>query len=61
MAVHPPLLYLGYVGMTVPFAFAVGAMLSGQAGQRDDWLVLTRRWTLTAWTFLTAAIIASGI
>jgi cytochrome c-type biogenesis protein CcmF len=58
MAVHPPLLYLGYVGMTVPFAFAVGAMMAGEAGQRDEWLVLTRRWTLTAWTFLTAAIIA---
>jgi cytochrome c-type biogenesis protein CcmF len=58
MAVHPPLLYLGYVGMTVPFAFAVGAMVAGEAGRKDDWLVLTRRWTLIAWTFLTAAIIA---
>jgi cytochrome c-type biogenesis protein CcmF len=58
MAVHPPLLYLGYVGMTVPFAFAVAAMVSGEAGRKDDWLVLTKRWTLVAWTFLTAAIIA---
>ncbi|MFN2563998.1 MAG: heme lyase CcmF/NrfE family subunit [Gemmatimonadaceae bacterium] len=58
MAVHPPLLYLGYVGMTVPFAFAVGAMIAGEAGRRDEWLVLTKRWTLGAWTFLTAAIIA---
>ncbi|MFN2566198.1 MAG: cytochrome c biogenesis protein CcsA, partial [Gemmatimonadaceae bacterium] len=58
MAVHPPLLYLGYVGMTVPFAFAVGAMVAGEAGRKDEWLVLTRRWTLIAWTFLTAAIIA---
>jgi cytochrome c-type biogenesis protein CcmF len=58
MAVHPPLLYLGYVGMTVPFAFAVGAMIAGEAGRKDDWLVLTKRWTLGAWTFLTAAIIA---
>jgi cytochrome c-type biogenesis protein CcmF len=58
MAVHPPLLYLGYVGMTVPFAFAVGAMVAGEAGRKDEWLVLTKRWTLTAWTFLTAAIIA---
>jgi len=57
MAVHPPLLYLGYVGMSVPFAFAVGAMLSGEV-ESDDWIRLTRRWTLAAWGFLAAAIIA---
>jgi cytochrome c-type biogenesis protein CcmF len=57
MAVHPPLLYLGYVGMSVPFAFAVGAMLSGEV-QSDDWVRLTRRWTLVSWGFLSAAIIA---
>ena len=57
MAVHPPLLYLGYVGMSVPFAFAVGAMLSGEV-ESDDWIRLTRRWTLAAWGFLSAAIIA---
>ncbi|MDQ8154386.1 MAG: heme lyase CcmF/NrfE family subunit [Gemmatimonadota bacterium] len=57
MGVHPPLLYLGYVGLTVPFAFAVGAMLSGEVAN-DDWIRLTRRWTITAWGFLTAAIIA---
>jgi len=57
MAVHPPLLYLGYVGMSVPFSFAVGAMLSGEVAT-DDWIRLTRRWTLTAWMFLSAAIIA---
>ena len=57
MAVHPPLLYLGYVGMTVPFAFAVGAMLSGEIGS-NDWIRLTRRWTLLSWGFLSAAIIA---
>jgi cytochrome c-type biogenesis protein CcmF len=57
MAVHPPLLYLGYVGMSVPFAFAVGALLSGEV-DRDDWIRITRRWTLTAWGFLTAAIVA---
>ena len=57
MAVHPPLLYLGYVGMTVPFAFAMGAMFSGEVAT-DDWMRLTRRWTLSAWAFLTAAIIA---
>lgn len=57
MAVHPPLLYLGYVGMTVPFAFAVGALLSGEI-HKDDWIRLTRRWTLSAWAFLSLAIIA---
>jgi len=57
MGVHPPLLYLGYVGLTVPFAFAVGAMLSGEVAD-DGWIKVTRRWTITAWGFLTAAIIA---
>ena len=56
MAVHPPLLYLGYVGMTVPFAFAIGALLSGRLD--DTWLKVTRRWTVTAWMFLSLAIIA---
>jgi cytochrome c-type biogenesis protein CcmF len=57
MAVHPPLLYLGYVGMSVPFAFAVGAVLSGEA-ESDDWIRLTRIWTVASWGFLSAAIIA---
>lgn len=56
MAVHPPLLYLGYVGMTVPFAFAVGALLSGRLD--DAWIRMTRRWTVVAWGFLSLAIIA---
>ena len=50
MVAHPPLLYLGYVGLTVPFAFAMGALLSGRTDER--WIVATRRWTLVAWTFL---------
>ncbi len=57
MGVHPPLLYLGYVGLTVPFAFAVGAMAAGTVDD-DQWIRLSRRWTLGAWAFLTAAIIA---
>ncbi|MEP6731004.1 MAG: heme lyase CcmF/NrfE family subunit [bacterium] len=57
MAVHPPLLYLGYVGMSVPFAFAVGAVLSGEAGS-NDWIRLNRSWTVASWGFLSAAIIA---
>src|SRR5580765_1730715 len=50
MLAHPPLLYLGYVGLTVPFAFAMGALLSKRTDER--WIVATRRWTLAAWTFL---------
>jgi cytochrome c-type biogenesis protein CcmF len=50
MIAHPPMLYLGYVGLTIPFAFAMGALLSGRTDER--WLVATRRWTLAAWAFL---------
>ena len=50
MVAHPPMLYLGYVGLTIPFAFAMGALLSGRTDER--WIVATRRWTLAAWTFL---------
>jgi cytochrome c-type biogenesis protein CcmF len=50
MLAHPPLLYLGYVGLSVPFAFAMGALLSGRIDER--WIVATRRWTLAAWMFL---------
>ncbi|MDE3126583.1 MAG: heme lyase CcmF/NrfE family subunit [Gemmatimonadota bacterium] len=57
MAVHPPLLYLGYVGMSVPFAFAVGAMFSGEV-MSDDWIRITRPYLMVAWGFLSAAIIA---
>ena len=50
MLAHPPLLYLGYVGLTVPFAFALGALVSGRTDER--WLVATRRFTLFAWAAL---------
>src|ERR671936_2835027 len=50
MAIHPPMLYLGYVGLTVPFAFAIGALLARRTDER--WIVATRRWTLAAWAFL---------
>ncbi|MGZ8687302.1 MAG: heme lyase CcmF/NrfE family subunit, partial [Gaiellaceae bacterium] len=50
MMSHPPVLYLGYVGLAVPFAFAMGALLSGRTDER--WIVATRRWTLLAWTAL---------
>jgi cytochrome c-type biogenesis protein CcmF len=50
MMVHPPMLYLGYVGLTIPFAFAMAALLSRRMDER--WIFATRRWTLGAWTFL---------
>jgi len=50
MLAHPPFLYLGYVGLTVPFAFAMGSLLARRSDER--WIVATRRWTLAAWTFL---------
>jgi cytochrome c-type biogenesis protein CcmF len=55
MGLHPPLLYAGYIGMIVPFAYSVAALLAGEAG--PAWLAATRRWTLLAWTFLTAGIV----
>ena len=55
MMIHPPLLYLGYVGLTIPFAFAAGALLSGRVDER--WIIATRRWTLLAWTALGIGIL----
>jgi len=55
MAFHPPMLYLGIVGFTVPFAFAVAALATGRVG--EGWLLETRRWTLFAWGFLTVGIV----
>jgi cytochrome c-type biogenesis protein CcmF len=55
MAIHPPMLYLGYVGMTIPFSFAVAALITGRVG--EGWLLETRRATLVAWAFLTVGII----
>jgi len=55
MMIHPPLLYLGYVGLTVPFAFAMAALASRRVDER--WVVASRRWTLFSWTFLGVAIL----
>ncbi|HEX8433453.1 heme lyase CcmF/NrfE family subunit, partial [Archangium sp.] len=55
MIIHPPMLYLGYVGMTVPFGIAVAALLRGEMG--DAWMAPLRRWTLFAWLFLSIGII----
>ncbi|MEG3637982.1 heme lyase CcmF/NrfE family subunit [Magnetococcus sp. PR-3] len=55
MVFHPPFLYLGYVGFAVPYAFAMAALITGQA--KDEWILATRRWTLFAWTMLTTGIV----
>jgi cytochrome c-type biogenesis protein CcmF len=49
MRIHPPMLYLGYVGMVVPFAFAMGSLITRQKG--DAWIFTTRRWSLVTWLF----------
>jgi cytochrome c-type biogenesis protein CcmF len=54
MAIHPPMLYLGFTGMAIPFAFGIGALASGQLD--DGWLVAVRRWTMMAWLFLTVGL-----
>jgi cytochrome c-type biogenesis protein CcmF len=55
MMIHPPILYLGFTAFTIPFAFAMAALLNGRLDSR--WIVLTRRWTLLSWFFLTNGII----
>jgi cytochrome c-type biogenesis protein CcmF len=58
MMIHPPSLYLGYVGCSVPFAFAIAALATGRLG--DVWIRTTRRWTLFAWFFLTVGNMLGG-
>jgi len=58
MGLHPPMLYLGYVGLTVPFAFAIGALLSGKLD--EEWIRVTRRWTVAAWAFLSVGIVGGA-
>ena len=52
MIFHPPMLFLGYVGISVPFAFALAALITGQLG--DTWIKTTRKWAIFSWFFLTA-------
>jgi cytochrome c-type biogenesis protein CcmF len=54
MVIHPPMLYLGYVGFTVPFAFALGALIMRYPGEK--WIHITRRWTMLTWGLLTCGI-----
>jgi cytochrome c-type biogenesis protein CcmF len=58
MIIHPPMLYLGYVGFTIPFAFAIAALASGDLS--NNWIKATRRWTLVAWLFLSLGLILGG-
>ena len=58
MLIHPPILYSGFTGLLVPFAFCLAALLSGALN--DEWILMTRRWTLIAWAFLTCGIILGG-
>jgi len=55
MTIHPPVLYLGFTAFSIPFAFAMAALLTGRTDSR--WIVLTRRWTLLSWFFLANGII----
>ncbi|MGH9641930.1 MAG: heme lyase CcmF/NrfE family subunit, partial [Terriglobales bacterium] len=54
MVIHPPMLYLGYVGFTIPFAFALGALIMHYPGEK--WINITRRWTMVTWCFLTIGV-----
>jgi cytochrome c-type biogenesis protein CcmF len=55
MVIHPPVLYLGYVGFTVPFAFAMASLISKQKG--EEWIHTTRRWSIVTWFFQSAGIL----
>jgi cytochrome c-type biogenesis protein CcmF len=59
MMFHPPMLYTGYVGFTIPFAFAVGALIARRTGA--DWIRATRRFALIAWTFLGFGILLGAL
>ena len=58
MITHPVALYLGFTGFTVPFAFALAALITGRTG--DEWITITRRWTIIAWYFLSLGLLIGG-
>jgi cytochrome c-type biogenesis protein CcmF len=58
MITHPVALYLGFTGLTVPFAFALAALIAGRVG--DAWITMTRRWTIVAWYFLSLGLLIGG-
>ncbi len=59
MAVHPPFLYLGFIGFTVPFAFGIAALLAGE--NSGQWISIIRRWTLVVWCFLTVGLVLGAL
>jgi cytochrome c-type biogenesis protein CcmF len=59
MAVHPPFLYLGFIGFTVPFAFGIAALLTGSGS--DRWVAVIRRWALVVWCFLTVGLVLGAL
>ena len=58
MVMHPPMLYMGYVGFSIPFSFAMAALFSGRLG--EEWIKVTQRWTVFAWMCLTTGILMGG-
>jgi cytochrome c-type biogenesis protein CcmF len=58
MITHPVALYLGFTGFTVPFAFAIAALVLGRTG--EEWITITRRWTIVAWYFLSLGLLIGG-
>ncbi len=58
MIIHPPMLYLGFVGFTIPYTFAMAALMANRLD--DTWITSTRRWTLVAWLFLSLGLILGG-
>lgn len=58
MVLHPPMLYMGYVGFSIPFSFAMAALFSGRLG--EEWIKVTQRWTIFAWLCLTTGILLGG-
>ncbi len=58
MIIHPPMLYLGFVGFTIPYTFAMAALMANRLD--DSWITTTRRWTLVAWLFLSLGLILGG-
>jgi cytochrome c-type biogenesis protein CcmF len=58
MAIHPPILYTGYVGFVIPFAFCIAALATGRLGA--EWITSTRRWTLVSWAFLGTGLLLGG-
>ena len=60
MIIHPPMLYLGFVGLVVPYAFGMAALIGGSTASDASWIKATRRWTLLAWGFLSMGLLLGG-